>query len=89
MVVKDNLIYTTRFCILNKVCFKIFKNRETFLRLQKPQIEIPINSIKDCNYVHLNSQKANKNFHFYINYLSILGESRMEESKIIFASFFQ
>jgi len=77
---KDNLIYTTRFCVLNKKYFKIFKNRENFLRLQKPQMEIPINSIKDCNYVQLNGQKNNKNYHFFLNYNSMLSESRIEES---------
>jgi len=47
-------------------------------------MEIPINSIKECNYIQLNSQKANKNGHFYINYVSFLGESRIEESKIFY-----
>jgi hypothetical protein len=84
MIVKDYLIYTTRFCVLNKVYLKIFKNRESFLRLQKSQMEIPINSIKECNYIQLNSQKANKNGHFYINYVSFLGESQIEESKIFY-----
>ena len=51
------------------------------MRLQKPQMEIPINSIKDCSYFQISTQKTNKTSHFYINYVSILGESRIEESK--------
>ena len=81
-MVKDNLLYTTRFCVLNKVCLKIFKNREHFLRLQKAQMEVPISFIKECNWVQLNNQKANKNSHFYINYVSISGESKIDDSKL-------
>jgi len=81
-MIKDNLIYTSRFCILSKVFFKIFKNKENFLRLQKPQMEIPINAIKECNYIQINNPKANKTAHFYLGFISGLSESRMEESII-------
>jgi len=81
MMIKDNLIYTTRFCVLTKVFFKIFKNKENFLRLQKPQMEIPIINLKECNYVQINNPKANKTAHFYLSYISTLGDSRIEESK--------
>lgn len=84
MMIKDNLIYTTRFCVLTKVFFKIFKNKENFLRLQKPQMEFPIINLKECNYVQINNPKANKTAHFYLSYISTLSESRIEESKYFF-----
>lgn len=50
-------------------------------------MEIPLSSIKECNYLQLNVPKANKNSHFYINYISSLGESRLDESKFFFDVF--
>lgn len=79
---KENFIYTARFSLLNKVCLKIYKNRENFLRLQKPQTEIPFNNIKDCNYIQLHNNPkggSGKAFHFYINYIMPYNEGRLED----------
>ena len=74
-------MYTSRFLVLNKICLKIFKSRESFLRLQKPQQEIPISSIKDCNYIQMNNQKGNKNSHYYISYVlnTSISDSKIDD----------
>ncbi len=81
---KELLNYTNRFCVLNKICLKVFKSRENFLTLQKPQMEIYLNSIKYCNYLNINNvnNKINKASHFLIQYTSLLMNENKSEDKL-------
>jgi hypothetical protein len=80
-LIKENFIYSSRFIVVNKQTFKIYRSKECFLRLRKPQLDIAINCIKESNFVLFNDKKANKNSHFYLKYVKSLNLKEIESKK--------
>ena len=85
---KENFIYSQRFIVVNKETFKVYKSKECFLRIRKPQLEIPIFCIKESNFVIFNDKKANKNSHFYMKYVKAMDNKDLESKKFFIFLFF-
>lgn len=67
---KQNSTYMPKFIICTKYEIKMYKSKETFLKMQNPSLKIPFNTIACSKRINLSTAKSNKSnkilFHFYI-----------------------